>query len=341
MEGFDKRKASGEKTNTDWRSLFAVAVDQALTFFPPRIENGKTIIAPPRAIFEEGEHFWRNAIVAQFIGKIPNFGAFQKMVNILWGEDGNVDIRPVGTNLFIIQFPNAEMRDKLSNVPLELFTQKGINYIASALGRPLYMDRFTVGQQRLAFAKVCIEIDAKTEIPKVIDVILRDGTVGQIFVEIPWMPAKCTHCAIFGHGDKVYTQKPVKIQEHNKEEGKKESKQEETQHALKNDSEGGRRQSSKKDAVTTVSSPVTTVISSGFKSEKSGSSNRFDILNSTLDCEEEREEERKKVMVSRQIRAASAGVADLMKTLKPRGKGQGDKRKIKANASSEGHPTSL
>ena len=52
-------------------------------------------------------------IVVQFAGIIPGFNAFQKMVNILWGEDGVVDIRPVSHNLFIIQFLNLATRDRV------------------------------------------------------------------------------------------------------------------------------------------------------------------------------------------------------------------------------------
>ncbi|XVE90995.1 hypothetical protein DITRI_Ditri20bG0120300 [Diplodiscus trichospermus] len=185
--------------------------------------DGKVLVSPSKKIFKEGELPWKNTIVVQFIGKIPNFSAFQKMVNILWGEFGEVDIKLAGTNLFIIQFPNVEIRDRvlesslwhiqnkpiivrkwelglrtldfnmaklpiwvqLSNVPLELFTQRGISYIASALGNPLYMDRFTASQQGLAYAKVCIEIDTKLEIPKEIVVELHDGTFADIQVEIP------------------------------------------------------------------------------------------------------------------------------------------------------------
>ncbi|MBA0849464.1 hypothetical protein Goshw_016372 [Gossypium schwendimanii] len=42
---------------------------------------------------------------------------------------------------------------QLSRVPLELFTRKGISYVVSALGKPLYMDGITTSEQRLAFAK--------------------------------------------------------------------------------------------------------------------------------------------------------------------------------------------
>ena len=47
---------------------------------------------------------------------------------------------------------------QLGNIPFKLFTQRGISYIASAVGTPLYMDHFNANQQRLAYAKVCVEV---------------------------------------------------------------------------------------------------------------------------------------------------------------------------------------
>lgn len=221
--------SAGTETASDWRKLFSASADQSLRFFPPQLTNGKSIVAPPLGVFEEGDLQWKNAIVAQFVGRIPNFSVFQKMVNLLWGEDGEVDIRPAGQNLFVIQFPNLKTRDRviesgpwhiqnkplivrkwepgmrslefnmaklplwihLGNIPLELFTQTGISYIASALGNPLYMDRFTANQQRVAFAKVCIEVEAAKEIPNTIEVQLRDGSLVMVHVEVPWKPLKC------------------------------------------------------------------------------------------------------------------------------------------------------
>ena len=96
----------------DWRKLFNVAPDQTMRFFPPEVSNGKFIVSPPNEIFEKGELCWRNALVAQFIGKLSNFNHFQKMVNVLWGVDDEVDVRPTGYNLFIIQFPNSSTKDR-------------------------------------------------------------------------------------------------------------------------------------------------------------------------------------------------------------------------------------
>ena len=52
----------------------------------------------------------------------------------------------------------------MSNVPLKLFSQKGISYIATALGNPLYMDSIIAKQQRLADVKVCVEVEASMDI---------------------------------------------------------------------------------------------------------------------------------------------------------------------------------
>ena len=51
------------------------------------------MISPPKDVFEESETIWQNAVVAQFIGRIPNFSLFQKLVKMLWGADGDVFIR--------------------------------------------------------------------------------------------------------------------------------------------------------------------------------------------------------------------------------------------------------
>ena len=76
----------------------------------------------------------------------------------------------------------------LGNIPLELFTKNGLSYLASAISNPLYMDRITANQQHLTFAKICVEVDASVEIPKFIEVRMRNGAMVNIFVEVPWWP---------------------------------------------------------------------------------------------------------------------------------------------------------
>ena len=73
----------------------------------------------------------------------------------------------------------------LGNVPLELFTNRGLSYIASTLGNPLYMDRITARQERLTYAKICVEIEASLKIPRTIEIVTGNGSIVSISVEMP------------------------------------------------------------------------------------------------------------------------------------------------------------
>ena len=120
---------------TDWRKLFSAAIDQTLNYYPPKRTEGKLIV--PSEVIEEGEQQWKNAVVVQFIGKIPNFSYFQRMINAMWG---NVDLRPVGHNLFVVQFPNLEMRDKV--------LESGPWHIQN---KPIIVKKWEPGMQYLEF----------------------------------------------------------------------------------------------------------------------------------------------------------------------------------------------
>ena len=61
----------------------------------------------------------------------------------------------------------------LKNMPLELFTKNEFSYIASALGNPLCTNKITANHRHLAYAKICVKIDAPLDIP--IPLRLRDG----------------------------------------------------------------------------------------------------------------------------------------------------------------------
>ena len=62
--------------------------------------NGQVIVSPPNEIFDEGIDHWKNVVVVQFIRRISNFSFFQRVVNVLWGIDGEVDL------LHVIEFLN-------------------------------------------------------------------------------------------------------------------------------------------------------------------------------------------------------------------------------------------
>ncbi|KAK8606885.1 hypothetical protein V6N13_052638 [Hibiscus sabdariffa] len=196
-------------------------------------------VDPPDELSNEGVSDWKNSLVGQFIGPAPNFIALKKIVESLWGKSALAKVSIVGPNLYVFSFANVAAKDwvldngpwhiqhkplilrklepnlkrldfdlsrmliwiQLYNVPLELFSRKGLNYISSALGLPLYMDIVTAVRERLELANVCIEVEARVKIPRIIPVIMRDKSVVVVKVKIPWMPSCCSHCTLFGHSD--------------------------------------------------------------------------------------------------------------------------------------------
>ncbi|KAK8613315.1 hypothetical protein V6N13_101080 [Hibiscus sabdariffa] len=160
-----------------------------------------------------------------------------KVADKLWGREGSITIMFLSPSVYVLNFPSKRVRDwvlesgpwhirqrviilrrwvpglatealdlnsapiwiKLWHVPLELFSQKGLDCLASALGKPLYTDRPTMLKQNLEFAKICVNIDAKFVLPKFIPVELSKGNCIDVGVEIVWPPPKCEHCCIFGH----------------------------------------------------------------------------------------------------------------------------------------------
>lgn len=71
---------------------------------------------------------------------------------------------------------------KLWNVPLELFSLEGIGCIASAVGRPLYLDKATEERRRVSFARVCVEARSEGNLPQFIKVDIEG--MGEITINV-------------------------------------------------------------------------------------------------------------------------------------------------------------
>ncbi|KAK8544463.1 hypothetical protein V6N13_056242 [Hibiscus sabdariffa] len=205
----------------DWKRFFLGGGDeQALDFFPPIDFKDSFIIAPSSEIFDEGCSDWGYALVGQFIGAAPNFLALKKTVESIWGKSLLSKVSLAGSNFYVFSFVDVTARDwvlengpwhiqhkplvlrkwepnlqrldfdltrmpvwvQLYNVSLEFFSKRGLSYIASALGVPLYMDSVTTSRERLEFAKVCVEVEARHCIPRSIPVKMSDGSIVDVKV---------------------------------------------------------------------------------------------------------------------------------------------------------------
>ena len=81
------------------------------------------------------------------------------------------------------------------NVPLEYWTEEGLNYISSAVGKPLYAyaDSMTESCARLSFARKCVEVG--------IDLHFANERYAKVLVKYHIRPLKCASCMVFGHSE--------------------------------------------------------------------------------------------------------------------------------------------
>ncbi|KAK8627616.1 hypothetical protein V6N13_135224 [Hibiscus sabdariffa] len=229
--GATGNQASGLGTVFYWNFF-----DPSLKCFPPVDKNGHNVIKPPKTMLVDGAKQWDNTLWGNFLGKSPTFWVFHKTDDKLWVREGSVEIR-----FLAINFPSKRVRDwvlesgpwhiqqlaiilrrwlpdmiskvlnlhkalvwiKLWHVPLELFSQTGLGYLASDIGRAIYTDKATTLKQQLEFAKICVEVEAKSSLCSSVSVELDEDNCIEVGVELVWAPPCCDHCCIFGHsGDK-------------------------------------------------------------------------------------------------------------------------------------------
>lgn len=107
---------------------------------------------------------------------------------------------------------NVPLWVKIHNIPCELLTGQGINYVASSLGKPISMDAYTSemcngGTSNMKYARVLIEFSANVAQQDTVRIVIPklDGS-GEVLHEMnvvyPWRPSMCETCNVYGHDAK-------------------------------------------------------------------------------------------------------------------------------------------
>ncbi|KAK8571128.1 hypothetical protein V6N13_025684 [Hibiscus sabdariffa] len=165
---------------------------------------------PPQEVIDLGARQWDNALLGKFLGKSSPLSVFQRILNKFWGvlESGPWHVqqkalilrrRLPGMMPEVFTFDKAPIWVKLWHVPLELYSQQGLGYLASALGKPLYTDRSTAMKLTLEYAKVCVEVSATYDLLSTITVDLGNSTYVDVGVQLDWAPPCCSSWGVFGH----------------------------------------------------------------------------------------------------------------------------------------------
>ncbi|KAF7152597.1 hypothetical protein RHSIM_Rhsim01G0214400 [Rhododendron simsii] len=139
-----------------------VAVDtsaprMSLQFFAPSVINEKIVVQPPEEVVTLGNEKWKDCVA----------GAFREVIEAgPWHFGGRLLVLKQWHPHMCLKkelVSKIPIWVQLYNAPLELWTAPGLSYVASAIGRPLYVDRMTETCKRLNYAKACVEVDVDSE----------------------------------------------------------------------------------------------------------------------------------------------------------------------------------
>ncbi|KAL3507259.1 hypothetical protein ACH5RR_032641 [Cinchona calisaya] len=88
---------------------------------------------------------------------------------------------------------------KLPNLKFNYLSTKTLNKMVSYIGNPLYTNKITAEQSRLSFARICVEVNVSSNLPKQIPYTDEHGRNLLQEVIYEWVPPKCLKCKTFGH----------------------------------------------------------------------------------------------------------------------------------------------
>lgn len=215
---------------------------RSLSFHPPVMENGDILVKPPDDMLARGNLIWSTSLVGYFLHSNLPFKVVEPIAKRLWGNLGLTKVFMHNKGYYIFKFKSSTDRDnilasgpwhfaskvivlqkwqegveftksdcdkipiwvKLSQIPLSYWSDEGISYIASALGKPLFTDEMTTNNDFLNFARVCIEVSATSSFPSSIKVVVMhseksEKTFVPVDVEYQSRPPVCPFCKVFGH----------------------------------------------------------------------------------------------------------------------------------------------
>ncbi|XP_039155806.1 uncharacterized protein LOC104443069 [Eucalyptus grandis] len=199
-------------------------------YTPPTLVNNKPVIEITDQDLKAVDPKMHQCLMGHFIGHRLPFRVVEEALKKLWGPNlfevmsnskglfmfhiSNRDFRrnvlkggrvTVANVPLILQqwTPGLELRKenhptvpvwiRLSNLPFSCWSAQFIGKVASAVGKPVYVDQRTEQLKSLSFARVCVEIAANQTFDEVIETTYN-GEKCEIGVEFEWKPSACAIC---------------------------------------------------------------------------------------------------------------------------------------------------
>ncbi|XP_010541224.1 PREDICTED: uncharacterized protein LOC104814739 [Tarenaya hassleriana] len=219
--------------------------------------DGTPRIRVPSSVFVEASRAWEGYLIAQFYGIAPSASKIFQSLNPIWGRKGNITVRRTGDAGCLVCIPDLATREwvlevglwrvadvmftlvewtlvsslrkpalssapiwiTLRNIPADMYSLKGISYIASDTEK-MRLDPLTIGE-----ARIKVEVQLGAVLPSLVEIEDDRGQIIKVEVHYSWIPPRCSKCNEFGHkvahcpskgntqlGKTAPTERPSKVQ---------------------------------------------------------------------------------------------------------------------------------
>ncbi|GAA0146433.1 hypothetical protein LIER_36311 [Lithospermum erythrorhizon] len=90
---------------------------------------------------------------------------------------------------------------RFPNLILQFWNPEMLRKIGNHIGNPKFSDSTTTGMEKIAYARLCIEVSAKEKLSGLVPLVNERDQEFQQKVVYEWLPPRCSHCHLFGHTD--------------------------------------------------------------------------------------------------------------------------------------------
>ncbi|KAL2943499.1 putative glucan endo-1 3-beta-glucosidase eglC [Bienertia sinuspersici] len=164
------------------------------------VSSETNVDAPVKIDFDDIDEelvYWSSAMVVYVLGANPPFSVFNGYCHRIWGKKGLDKVLLVGKGLYLVRFKSVEQREQIWSDEPKFFDSKPVIMKRWDSEMELHketiktVDRLTEQKERLAYARIMVEVDIQKELPDQIDFINEKGISMVQTIEYEWRPNLC------------------------------------------------------------------------------------------------------------------------------------------------------
>ncbi|CAE5994066.1 unnamed protein product [Arabidopsis arenosa] len=205
---------------------------------PDYLEDGTPLINLPSHVLLEGIENLKEFIIGQFYQCVaPSGGLIHAVMSKIWGRNYRIFTKKLSessylfhildeaTRCWILQRALWHVDDclmfvsawspvanfavpeittipawlTLKNIPNQLYSFKGIKWIASGIGEPMLTSRPWLDPTQMGEANILVEVKLDKPFPQRVALKEECGSITMVDVVYSWLPSKCSLCGHLGH----------------------------------------------------------------------------------------------------------------------------------------------